>query len=260
MTTQTPPVQINQQSPLGISRNENGELLVHSMFHTIQGEGPYGGYAAYFIRLYGCNLQCPGCDTDYTSASKRWSAERLYAHVATERSRGDLIVITGGEPFRQNLTPFVNLLLDAGYHVQIETNGTLWIEGFPAGRHTSSPDTNHAEIICSPKTAKIHPELAQRVLAFKYVIQAGHVAEDGLPIDALENVKGLGRLTKRNGSAWQVARPPEGWEGPIYVQPMDEKDEEKNARNAQVCTSIVMNFRAKHYILGFQMHKAVNVP
>ena len=39
---------------------------VHSIFPTIQGEGPFVGQPAIFIRLAGCNLQCPACDTDYT--------------------------------------------------------------------------------------------------------------------------------------------------------------------------------------------------
>ena len=36
--------------------DEDRELLVHSVFKTIQGEGPYSGRVAVFIRLAGCNL------------------------------------------------------------------------------------------------------------------------------------------------------------------------------------------------------------
>ena len=47
--------------------NETGlSLQVNSIFYTIQGEGPFAGRPAIFIRLAGCNLQCPGCDTEYT--------------------------------------------------------------------------------------------------------------------------------------------------------------------------------------------------
>ena len=35
---------------------------------TIQGEGPYAGSPATFIRLWGCNLKCYFCDTDFESA------------------------------------------------------------------------------------------------------------------------------------------------------------------------------------------------
>ncbi len=45
-------------------------LLVRSSFMTIQGEGPYAGRPAYFIRLGGCNYGpkthfCQFCDTDF---------------------------------------------------------------------------------------------------------------------------------------------------------------------------------------------------
>ena len=55
------PMKTNTQEPEKIDRDRH--LDVHSIFHTIQGEGPYCGHPAVFIRLAGCNLQCPGCDT-----------------------------------------------------------------------------------------------------------------------------------------------------------------------------------------------------
>src|SRR3954467_9071958 len=48
-------------------RSDGNSLSIHSIFYTLQGEGPYSGCPAVFMRLAGCNLQCPGCDTDYTS-------------------------------------------------------------------------------------------------------------------------------------------------------------------------------------------------
>ena len=38
-------------------------LFVTSMFFTLQGEGPYAGMPALFIRLAKCNLVCSFCDT-----------------------------------------------------------------------------------------------------------------------------------------------------------------------------------------------------
>jgi hypothetical protein len=38
-------------------------LFVTSMFFTLQGEGPFNGMPALFIRLTKCNLACSFCDT-----------------------------------------------------------------------------------------------------------------------------------------------------------------------------------------------------
>lgn len=254
-------MQINQQLPQRIERDPEGRLLVHSIFDTIQGEGPFAGQAALFIRLHGCNLQCPGCDTDYTSNKQRYTPESLLAEAAGRRRLGDLIVITGGEPFRQNITPSVRLLLQYRFRVQIETNGLFYPgEEFPFNvMATGMPgvyELQHgvrpaATIVCSPKTGRIHHKLAPMVDAYKYVLQAGHVAHDGLPTTALSNEEGL-------GSATCVARPPQDWRGTIYLQPMDEQDEAKNAANVQACVDSVLTHHG--LTLGFQMHKSVNLP
>lgn len=39
------------------------QMFVTSMFMTLQGEGPYRGQPAFFIRLAKCNLACSFCDT-----------------------------------------------------------------------------------------------------------------------------------------------------------------------------------------------------
>jgi len=42
-------------------------LEVQDIFSTIQGEGPFAGKPAVFLRLAGCNLRCFFCDTDFES-------------------------------------------------------------------------------------------------------------------------------------------------------------------------------------------------
>jgi organic radical activating enzyme len=249
---------LNNQPPMGTDRHALGQLKVHSYFPTIQGEGIFAGQAAFFIRLMGCNLQCPGCDTEYTTDAPLLLYPRAVVELLETAGRhyGDLVVITGGEPFRQNITPAVLELVEHGYHVQIETNGTLYLENFPKSEEVT--------IVCSPKTARINPVLAARVDAFKYVIQAGHVADDGLPTDALYNLAGIGRDPVRTGRiARRVARPPDEWEGPVYVQPMDEKDDVKNLNNLREAARTVMNGSPRDellYVLGTQMHKDIGLP
>ena len=70
---------VNEQKPMPKNYHDGYTLNVHSRAETIQGEGPYAGCPAAFIRLAGCNLQCPRCDTEYTPGKDthlraiRWS-------------------------------------------------------------------------------------------------------------------------------------------------------------------------------------------
>jgi len=229
----------NSQTPLPAYYDPTGLFNVHSVFPTIQGEGPFSGERALFIRLHGCNLRCPGCDTEYTAqqttvtASYMLRAARLHS-VAD----GGLIVVTGGEPLRQNIAPAVNQLLDAGYRVQSETNGVL--EG-PDELLWHHP---HFTVVCSPKTKAISQRVYEQAAAFKYVIQAGQVCkDDGLPLRAL-----------MHPAAPRVARPRPGT--PVFVQPMDEASPEANALNLAAAIRSAMDHGHR---LQLQIHKILNM-
>ena len=109
---------MNEQKPE--ARIDKNYLEVNHIFDTIQGEGPFAGTPATFIRLAGCNLQCTWCDTEYTGRAPMFPEDI----VATAKQH--LVVITGGEPFRQNLFELVSALLATDHLVQIETNGTIF--------------------------------------------------------------------------------------------------------------------------------------
>ncbi|QWY83381.1 queuosine biosynthesis protein [Rhizobium phage RHph_X3_2] len=235
---------LNTQPPEKHVR-ESETLDLHSMFFTIQGEGPYTGHRSIFVRFAGCNLQCPGCDTEYTEGRRSLSPGTILSMVEAVKQRElgvssqkPLIVVTGGEPFRQPIGEFLNLCHWAGYKVQIESNGMF------------APDPLADELIrysgvsltVSPKTAKINARTAELADCFKYVLQAGYVdPDDGLPMFALEHFKG-GR----------PFRPADIKRRKIFLNPFDEKDTVKNAENLAACAKSAM----KHgYILGVQLHK-----
>lgn len=226
----------NTQSPE--SKAHHLETLdVQEIFPTLQGEGPNCGLAAVFIRLAGCNLQCPGCDTDYTSKRHRLSIDAIAAEVVRTSGFASLVVITGGEPLRQNIAPLCEALIKLAYRVQIETNGTLPIPG-------SMP--REVEVVCSPKTGSIHQTVAVwPKLALKYVIKSGDVdITDGLPVHALDH-----------SCHPRVARPPIGFTGPVYVQPMDE-DAPAYACNLQAAVDSCMQYGHR---LQLQIHKIIGV-
>jgi 7-carboxy-7-deazaguanine synthase len=74
-------------------------------FYTIQGEGYYQGNAAYFVRLGGCDVQCPWCDVKESwevDAHSKFTVEEIVSWV--KEAEAKLIVITGGEPSMHDLT------------------------------------------------------------------------------------------------------------------------------------------------------------
>jgi 7-carboxy-7-deazaguanine synthase len=97
---------------------------VNEIFYSIQGESSYSGYPCVFIRLSGCNLRCSYCDTRY-AYDEGAEMEVPLIMKQVEAYHCPLVEITGGEPLIQEETPhLVRFLLDKGYRVLLETNGT----------------------------------------------------------------------------------------------------------------------------------------
>lgn len=139
----------------------DGTLLVSDIFYTIQGEGPFAGRPALFIRLAGCNrgtksggAMCAGCDAAFQvdnatvmsykeirkkarilrnesvilSYGSKIDIERIYSN---NEVLPELVVITGGEPMlHKNLPDFITHMLlkeENKPHFQIETNGDFFL-------------------------------------------------------------------------------------------------------------------------------------
>ncbi len=287
------------KNPLRPPETGDGSTLnVVEIFPTLQGEGPFVGQPAVFVRLGGCNLACGFCDTEFEkfearglddiitriihlaadsdagaplprgevekcqapqvpfaiSPERHFSGEGEYAYdlshphpdlqpnakgvwanPASPQGRGvpvaphqahylrDLVVITGGEPLRQNIVPLCEALLAKGLRVQIETNGTLW-RPLPEG----------VSIVCSPKMSggqyhPLRPDLLARVDVLKFIVKAGE-----------GDYHAIGDVGHGERAI------------PVYVQPMDEYDPEKNRANAAYALELA---QANGFRLSVQMHK-----
>ena len=104
------------------------KIKVSEIFTSFQGEGPYIGTPATFLRLYGCNLNCEWCDTDistYEMLSVDDVAEILMTQM--EFNNINLLVITGGEPTLQ-MEEIKRLIkeLPEDIKIQLETNGSIF--------------------------------------------------------------------------------------------------------------------------------------
>lgn len=225
---------INKQPPEGRELREDGSLEVVDIFSTIQGEGPYAGVPAVFVRLAGCDLQCPRCDTNYTVGRRMLVVDDLVGEIIDKHAAAQLIVFTGGEPFRQNLTPILVALNDLDYVTQVETNGTLFPTGVP---HT---------IVCCPKTSRVHESMYSMVKAWKYVVEEGKIDPvDGLPTSSL-------------GMNQRPARPPAYFDRmQIYVQPLDTGDKDFNSSHVAAAVDVCNRFG---YRLSLQQHKLLGLP
>ena len=112
-------------------------LRIAETFASRQGEGELTGVPSFFIRTSGCNLRCWFCDTPYASWNPEGSRQTIDALVAQVQSaripESDSpirhVVLTGGEPLiAAGIVELSHRLRDEGYHITVETAGTVDVE------------------------------------------------------------------------------------------------------------------------------------
>ena len=227
---------MNQQAVVGL---EEG-LTINSIFYTIQGEGPWMGQPAVFIRVAGCVLRCRWCDTDYEHGEVM-SVEAVINEVA-KYPQCSRVVITGGEPLRcGGVGLLIQRLVEGFWMVQIETSGAV------LHPRISASVLDVATVVCSPKTSKINKGLIPYVDAFKYVVEAGKVDwdRDGLPSEGPNEGGAVYRPLVLSGL-------PEIWVGPCW-----DSDSDLYTANLTCAINVCKHFG---YRLNVQLHKYIQVP
>ena len=113
---------------------DSRRLPVVETFHSLQGEGHHAGRSAFFIRLAGCTVGCPWCDTKHSWPAQGHpelpiNALADAAQMAAEAG-ASFVVITGGEPLHHDLQPLTQAL-DArcGLPLHLETSGVDPLSG-----------------------------------------------------------------------------------------------------------------------------------
>lgn len=196
----------NQITGAKFFKDADDKLLVTSIFLTLQGEGPYQGQPAIFVRLTHCNLDCSFCDTWFDSGDWFSITDLVQKVVDLSNSKylsfDDVgIVVTGGEPGLQpNIAEFLLRCQVLGFKfTQIESNGIIPINRLP---------TKTTVVIspkCSEKTDRYlepHAESLNSASCLKFIVSA----DEGSPYHTIPD--------------WALEWRAETGR-PIYVSPMN---------------------------------------
>ena len=200
--------------------------LVKEMFGpTLQGEGAHAGRACVFLRFAACNLDCPGCDTDFSpEGAVRLTAGEIAARLRElDVGRAQRVIVTGGEPTLQWDAALAAAVRGAGFRVHMESNGTRAPAG-PIDWLTISPKPQH------------HPAslaLAEHLPADEVKV----VVDDTVGEEVLD----------RYAARWRCEH--------YFVQPwMDARYERNLARTLQLIQA------RPRWRLSLQLHKIVGLP
>ncbi len=225
-------------------------LLVNEIFETIQGEGAFTGTPSVFVRLQGCPVGCPWCDTQHTWETlpenqqsvgdilvKNYdsptyfstSAEQLIHQLERQGYSAKHVVITGGEPCLFDLNELTSKLHLQGYSTQIETSGTYTVNCHSDTWVTVSP--------------KINMKAGMPVLK-QAMNRANEIKH---PIAMQKHIDELDELFAQTFEPEQL----DNFTIPVYLQPISQQ---KRATELAVETCIKRNWR-----LSVQLHKYIGV-
>lgn len=263
------------------------ELLVSSIFYTLQGEGPYTGCPCVFIRLAGCNYGsktkvCEMCDTSFeVKNARKYSIDNLLdildSTFVRTRIRRKLIVITGGEPCLQhNLLKFLHKYHhrnNQDYYSQIETNGSQ--KEFFKTLLTSQEDyirvlrhdlrESKCLFVCSPKASQytkkyipLSDETLEVCTYFKFLLSADpeSVYHD-LPQELIERILNKPAVILVS----PIAEYSNSYEGEISSI-WDESliDKEKTSKNYSYASQYVLDYPDIVDRLSLQTHLFTAIP
>ncbi len=206
-------------------------LKINELFWSFQGEGSRYGISSVFLRLSGCSLRCPYCDTPQSWQNK---GELMPLDQIMERigslmvsHPGAQLVVTGGEPLEQDLGPLVHRAVEAGFFIALETNGIRY-QNLPIDWWAVAPKRESGYYI--------HPDLCRRADEIKLVVT---------PDLTLDHIRLVGEQAPKR---------------PIFLQP------DVYNGGVQACSMAFSLFEQAaivglNYVrVGMQLHRVYGVP
>ncbi len=111
------------QRLLPLAGKPAGQLLIHEVYRSLQGESTFAGLPCVFVRLAVCDSRCSWCDTPHAfTQGTAWSPDQVLEQVLSLQT--PLVEITGGEPLLQEeVLPLMAELAGRGLAVLLETSG-----------------------------------------------------------------------------------------------------------------------------------------
>lgn len=216
---------------------------VNNIYPCIQGEGVLTGVPMVLLRLNGCAVGCPWCDTketwynqaehkrddilDCLGTNPLWcemSGDEIASYIHSTYPNFEWVLLTGGEPAQQQLAPLVSALKSHRFKVALETSGTA----------TGHLDCDIDWVCVSPK---FNMPGGKPVLS-KVLNQADEIKQvvgKQADIDKLEEV-----ITDI------------GYHGHVCLQPISQ-----SRKATELCVKTVQE---KNWRLSVQLHKYLNLP
>jgi len=160
-------------------------LKISEIFASVQGEGLRLGEATLFIRLSGCNLQCPFCDTKYAwEKGEQMTVEQIIGRIKQLRNRfaAEWVCLTGGEPLIQDIENLALRLKVERLKIQVETNGTIY-RALPVDWYTVSPKPEKYQFQSEYKTKAREVKLVvEKNLEFESIQKLREAFPNKIPI------------------------------------------------------------------------------
>lgn len=127
---------------------------------------------------YGLGVGRPAISIEFqTDGGMEIALEALVANIKSLQLQPVLyaVILRGYDPMEQPIGPLVEVLLEEGNEIFIETVGEKFVENVPYQHLLVC-------ITCKVITGMIHPKLAKVTDLFLYPIHQATLADDGLPI------------------------------------------------------------------------------
>lgn len=218
------------------------EFAVNEVFDTIQGEAVHTGTPATFLRLQGCDVGCPWCDTKHTwraDPGNRVSVADMltkagdsptYAMMTVPELAALLgprtpraVVITGGEPCMSDLVELTASLFAKKRLVQVETSGTQAVRVSASTWVTLSPKVD------MPGGFTVRADAVRRANEIKW------------PVGKPDHIDQLYAFMREHKAAWDK---------PIWLQPLS-----RSPKATELCIQAAtdLGFRVSiqvHALLG----------